>query len=96
MLESLRFTALRLLLPLHEAGKLSPRLLVSLCSEVPQGPGKGVIESGGKNVGEFGSVQYLIAIVTTQSAPLRFVCAAQEVKVESFSKGECSSASLTQ
>ena len=96
MLELLRFTALRLLLPLHEAGKLSPRLLVSLCSRVPQGPGKGVIESGGKNVCEFGDVQYLIAIVTTHSAPLRFVGTAQEVNVESFSKSECSSASLAQ
>ena len=96
MLELLRFTALRLLLSLHEAGKLSPRLLVSLCCRVPQGLGKSVIESGGKDVCEFGDVQYLITIVATHSAPLRFVGAAQEVKVESFSISECSSASLAQ
>jgi hypothetical protein len=88
MLELLRFTALRLLLPLHEAGKLSPRLLVSLCCRVPQGLGKSVVESGGQNVCEYGNVQYLIAIVTTHSAPLRFVGAAQEVAVESFGKCE--------
>ena len=95
-MESLRFTALRLLLPLHEAGKLIPRLLVSLCSRVSRGLGKSVIESGGKDVCEFGDVQYLIAIVATHSAPLRFVGAAQEVNVESFSKSECSNASLGQ
>ena len=94
MLESLRFTALRLLLPLHEDVKISPRLLVSFCCRVPQGLGKSVIESGGKNVCEFGNVQYPIAIATTYYALLRFVGAAQEVKVESFSKSERSNASL--
>jgi hypothetical protein len=58
--------------------------------------GKSVIESGGKNVCEFGNVQYLIAIVTIYSALLRFVGAAQEVNVESFSKSECGNASLAQ
>ena len=88
MLELLCFTALRLLLPLHEAGKLSPRLLVSLCCRVPQGLGKSVVESGGQNVCEYGNVQYLIAIVATHSAPLRFVGAAQQVTVERFGKSE--------
>ena len=96
MLELLRFTALRLLLPLHEAGKLSPRLLVSLCCRVPQGLGKGVIESGGKDVCEFRDVQYFITIVATHSALLRFVGAAQEVTVESFGKSVRGMAFLAQ
>jgi hypothetical protein len=50
--------------------------------------GKSVVESSGKDVCEFGNVQYLIAIVTTHSAPLHFVSAAQEVAVESFGKCE--------
>jgi hypothetical protein len=58
--------------------------------------GKSVTESGGKDVSKFRDIQYLIAIVATHSAPLRFVGAAQEVKVESFSKSECSNASLGQ
>jgi hypothetical protein len=86
----MRFTALRLFLPLHEAGKLNPRLLVSLCSKPPQGPGKGVIESGGKDFCKFGDIQYLITIVATHYAPLRFVGAAQEVAVESVGKSDCS------
>jgi hypothetical protein len=35
MLELLRFTALRLLLLLYEAGKFSPRLLMPLYSRLP-------------------------------------------------------------
>jgi hypothetical protein len=86
VLEWLRFTALRLLLPLHGPSKLSPRLLVSLCSKLPQGLGKSVIERGGKDVCKFRDIQYLIMIVATHSPPLRFVGAVQEVTVESFGK----------
>jgi hypothetical protein len=96
MLELLRFTALRLLLPLHEAGEFSPRLLVPLCGRLPQGTGKGVIESGGKDVCKFRNIQYPITIVATHSALLCFVGAAQEVTVESFSESVRSMAFLAQ
>jgi hypothetical protein len=88
VLEALRFAVLRLLLPLHEDGELSPRLLVFSCNGFPQGPRKGVVESRRKNVRELRDTQNFITIVATHVPPLRFVCAAQEAAMEGFSKSE--------
>jgi len=88
VLESLCFAVLRLLLPLHEPGELSPRLLLFSCNGFPQRPRKGVVESRRKNVRELGDTQNLITVVATHFQPLRFVCAAQEVAMEGSSKSE--------